>query len=613
VFYEDFAQAETLNATRIQFVTIQQKIGGKMYSRYSITGTGPQWKTVSGIGCVVIPETDSEYKAIYENLLPTEITMHQHGQTPPNNLDGVPYLAQVPILPERIAVYVFNIYPQNRGSYFIHSHYGFTHGMGLSAPMIVQGPFPGDYPKRRRYAGAEEVVMFLEDFCPYAQDDPTTNAKCNAPMEVEAVLKDGWDGEADGFDFNSCMDAGTNGDVGFRHQMANSRTLDDPLVQVVAAGSMLRVRLINSADMSNYKVVFPKGLVSITLVAVDGQFVEPISIETLPGNEAGEANGFWLAVAQRADFMVQMPETAGVYPILAKSDGAGPPFLQSGIVLKVGADTPTGSYSETAPEKNGVGFMGTPEDAGGEVSNGLAQEATLRAYFPLSPGAGFGTADYNFNVRLTGDNGFHSINTESYTLVPFSNGGKLPFEPNKDPLVVTQGKRACVKLSNHNADDHAMHLHGHSFQVMSVLDQRIGGGGGAFRDTVLMPKGGCRNVTICFQTDNPGVWPFHCHMNYHMASGMLTTVEYGTDIKVADLPGSPTPAPPAKALEPESEWNGTTKALLGVCMVTTLAALAAGFMAVTYRSQVLAEAAARENTGQYVEMSNTLNSNGNNL
>jgi hypothetical protein len=35
--------------------------------------------------------------------------------------------------------------------------------------------------------------------------------------------------------------------------------------------------------------------------------------------------------------------------------------------------------------------------------------------------------------------------------------------------VVQRGKRACVLLSNHNADSHAMHLHGHSYQVNYVM------------------------------------------------------------------------------------------------------------------------------------------------
>jgi FtsP/CotA-like multicopper oxidase with cupredoxin domain len=47
---------------------------------------------------------------------------------------------------------------------------------------------------------------------------------------------------------------------------------------------------------------------------------------------------------------------------------------------------------------------------------------------------------------------------------------------------------------------------------------------GAVRDTVLVPPMG--RVTIAFDADNPGRWPFHCHNLYHMITGMMTEVRY---------------------------------------------------------------------------------------
>lgn len=84
--------------------------------------------------------------------------------------------------------------------------------------------------------------------------------------------------------------------------------------------------------------------------------------------------------------------------------------------------------------------------------------------------------------------------------------------------------RVCLNMKNFNGDSHAMHLHGHSYrtpranvalhlfiilgsEVVEIEGVPISG---AFRDTVLMPKGDCREVKICFDADNPGVWPFHC-------------------------------------------------------------------------------------------------------
>ena len=261
----------------------------------------------------------------------------------------------------------------------------------------------------------------MEDFCPYATDDPTTNPHCNDPASVEGSLHSAWEAEAKGFDFQHCMDAGTGGDVSYRYQLANGRTLSDPVVQDAAAGEWVRLRMINSAGMSNYKVVFPPN-VAATLIAVDGQFVRPVLVATLPGNSAdGTANGVWLGVAQRADVMLQMPSADGTYPVFARADGASAPHLQSGIVFRVGT-VPVPTYSTIVPEADGVGFMGTPVEAGGRASNGIAQEQAIEAFFPLMP---VPTPDFDFEVHLTGDNGFLSINSSSYQLVPWQHDGKV--------------------------------------------------------------------------------------------------------------------------------------------------------------------------------------------
>ncbi|TIV69514.1 MAG: copper oxidase, partial [Mesorhizobium sp.] len=47
---------------------------------------------------------------------------------------------------------------------------------------------------------------------------------------------------------------------------------------------------------------------------------------------------------------------------------------------------------------------------------------------------------------------------------------------------------------------------------------------GAVRDTVWLPP--MREVTVAFDATNPGTWAFHCHHLYHMATGMMTVVDY---------------------------------------------------------------------------------------
>ena len=73
-----------------------------------------------------------------------------------------------------------------------------------------------------------------------------------------------------------------------------------------------------------------------------------------------------------------------------------------------------------------------------------------------------------------------------------------------------------------------MHLHGHDFQVVEIDGEKISG---ALRDTLMVPPGS--KMTVAFDADNAGVWPMHCHLLYHLDTGMFTVVKYdGADHEV---------------------------------------------------------------------------------
>lgn len=49
----------------------------------------------------------------------------------------------------------------------------------------------------------------------------------------------------------------------------------------------------------------------------------------------------------------------------------------------------------------------------------------------------------------------------------------------------------------------------------------------SLRDTVQIPRHGY--AVLRFRADNPGVWLFHCHMMWHMATGMAMLVDVQGD------------------------------------------------------------------------------------
>src|SRR3546814_13806005 len=87
-----------------------------------------------------------------------------------------------------------------------------------------------------------------------------------------------------------------------------------------------------------------------------------------------------------------------------------------------------------------------------------------------------------------------------------------------DPmLTLRQGRSHVLAMTNATAWHHPVHLHGHSFRVISR-----NGAPTAHRewqDTVLMaPR---ERVEIAFAAENPGDWMFHCHILEPTAAGKM--------------------------------------------------------------------------------------------
>jgi FtsP/CotA-like multicopper oxidase with cupredoxin domain len=97
----------------------------------------------------------------------------------------------------------------------------------------------------------------------------------------------------------------------------------------------------------------------------------------------------------------------------------------------------------------------------------------------------------------------------------------VAWNPQVPPLPVAKGERVALVMTNMTGMPHPMHLHGHRFQVVEVDGTQLSG---AVRDTVRVPAAG--RVVVAFDADNPGTWAFHCHMLYHQAAGMFTTIRY---------------------------------------------------------------------------------------
>ncbi|MCF4167082.1 multicopper oxidase family protein [Zavarzinia compransoris] len=413
----------------------------------------------AGGGHGLVLDAGEAFRLRLKNDLDEATIVHWHGQTPPPDQDGVSQTLYVdPIAPGGFADYDFAARP---GTHWMHSHLGLQEMRLLAAPLIVRR-------KEEQAADAQEVVVLLHDF---AFEDPETlvaglGAQMGHGMDHgmmdHAAMGHGMPGMG-GMDLN---------DIDFNAFLANDRTLDDPEVVRVERGGRVRLRLINGAAATAFWLDF--GGAEASLVAVDGNPVQPLSLKLMP-----------LAQGQRADLLIEVPAGATV-PVLAQREGD---TIRTGIVLAA-----QGAAVARIAER--AGETAPPAD--------LSVERLLR---PLGTSAR--PVEIRRRVVLGG------------TMMPYAWTMDGRGWADRIPVAVEAGRRVLVEIVNDSMMAHPMHLHGHHFDVVSIDGVAVQG---ARRDTVLVPAGA--TVGIAFDADNAGRWLFHCHNLPHMATGMMTEVVY---------------------------------------------------------------------------------------
>jgi iron transport multicopper oxidase len=94
---------------------------------------------------------------------------------------------------------------------------------------------------------------------------------------------------------------------------------------------------------------------------------------------------------------------------------------------------------------------------------------------------------------------------------------------NSNAFMLEKGQVVDIIVNNNDPGKHPLHLHGHNFQVISRSDDDAGYFLGNVtedsfpntpmrRDVILVRPAGY--VVIRFVADNPGIWLFHCHIEW---------------------------------------------------------------------------------------------------
>jgi CopA family copper-resistance protein len=86
-----------------------------------------------------------------------------------------------------------------------------------------------------------------------------------------------------------------------------------------------------------------------------------------------------------------------------------------------------------------------------------------------------------------------------------------------EPIELKLGERVRIILINDTMMDHPIHLHG----LWSEIETGHGESN-PYKHTVIVKPS--ERVSYLVSADTPGRWAFHCHLMYHMESGMFRTV-----------------------------------------------------------------------------------------
>ena len=494
------------------------------------------------------------------NTLGEDASIHWHGIVLPANMDGVPGLSFHGIRPGETYVYRFKV--RQGGTYWYHSHSGFQEQRGLYGPLLIDPEKPEPFKYDR-----EHVVMLTD----WTDEDP---ARVFAKLKKQSDYYNRNQRTVGDF-FRDVRSRGLGATVADRKMWGEMRMNPTDLADasgrtytylmngttpagnwtgLFKSGERVRLRFINGSAMSYFDVRIP-GL-KMTVVAADGQYVHPVTIDE-----------FRIATAETFDAIVE-PSGQDAFTIFAQSNdrtgfAAGTLATREGLraavpdldprpmltMADLGHGDHAGMNHPSTPADPHAGHAtpqqpATPDPHAGhqmgptsgavqqhpetEDGNPLVDMQTMAPTSRLDD-PGIGLRDNGRRVLTYADlrslfddpDGREPGRTVELHLTGHMERFAWSFDGVKfsaaEPLRFTYGERLRIVLVNDTMMTHPIHLHG---MWSDIEDDQ-----GHFhvrKHTVDMPPGTKRSYRVT--ADALGRWAYHCHLLFHMESGMFREV-----------------------------------------------------------------------------------------
>jgi hypothetical protein len=544
----------------------------------NFTGKDRAAMTINGgIPGPVLHFTEGDTAVLHvKNAMKVPTSIHWHGLLLPPSQDGVPYISYLPIKPGATFTYRFPI--RQSGTYWYHSHSSLQEQLGVYGSIVIQ-------PRKKIHKASREQVVLLSD---WTDMDPhkvmrllrrgseAMGVRKKTAQSLLGAWKTGktgefWKREA------MRMPPMDLADVAYDAFLINGKKSS----RVDAKpGEVVRLRIIDGSASSFFHLQYAGG--PMTIIAADGQNVEPVKLKKplligvaetydvlvkVPASGAYEfratahdGSGYaslWIgsesgkqitAPAMPKPFVYDTMDMFGWKKMLALTPagtmGMPDSKVKMGMFDKPGMNMDMKHGMKMGDMKDqkmkGMAHEGMKIDGmKGMKSDSVTMNPKRWYDFLLREDA----AQYR---RLAADNMMSRVrpftpykklramrNTALSDTAPvrevrltldgdmgryvwsFNNQGLSP----ENDIKINKGEVVRFIFINRTMMHHPLHLHGHFFRVINGQ-----GDHSPLKHTVDVAP---MNTTVIeFEANELGDWFFHCHLLYHMKSGMARVVRY---------------------------------------------------------------------------------------
>jgi FtsP/CotA-like multicopper oxidase with cupredoxin domain len=497
-------------------------IDGKSFNKITVNG---------GIPGPTLHFTEGEDVTVnVTNHMDEDTSIHWHGLLIPPAMDGVPDLNGFEgIKPNTTFTYHFKI--RQAGTYWYHSHSGAQEQDGNYGSIVIT-------PKGKDPIKADrDYVVLLSDLSPEKPSSILGNLKMDSSYynHAERTIGDFF-GDVKKLGFNNAwknakdwgkmrMSPTDLADVSGYTFLMNGKSSKQNWTGIFKKGEKVRLRFINASAMSFYDVRIPD--LKMMVVAADGQNVEPVPIDE-----------FRFGIAETYDVIVE-PTEDKAYTIVAE------PIDRSGFAL--GTLAPKEGMQGALPKQRprttltmadmNMDMM-MKDDPNMDMSNMAMESGWAKTGIP----AGQKELGYK-DLRYLGTQ--KDLRSPEREIVVTLGGNMERYIWTMDgkvydgmsPINLRYGERVRLKFINETMMAHPMHLHGMFVQ----LENGQPAGKLPNKHTVIVPPG--QSYSVLLTADEVGEWAFHCHLLYHMLSGMMNKVVVAK-LDAKDMPVSKQPDTP---------------------------------------------------------------------